>query len=164
MNQHTEHPSCYRDLSQRLNAIPNGFPATQSDVELRLLAKMYSPGQAALAALMRLTPETSLDIAVRAGLGPDSTHQQLRDMARVERIRSERSGRELEFGLMPFVVGVYEAQLNRLDKETATLFEDYFAEGFAREVLSFRPSLRRIVPIEQSIPTSVEVFPYEKAS
>ena len=33
----------YRKLAQRLDAIPNGFPATESGVELRLLAKIFTP-------------------------------------------------------------------------------------------------------------------------
>ena len=39
----------YRKLAERLDAIPNGFPETESGVELKLLAKIYSPEEAALA-------------------------------------------------------------------------------------------------------------------
>jgi hypothetical protein len=31
----------YRKLAQRLDAIPNGFPATDSGIELRLLAQIF---------------------------------------------------------------------------------------------------------------------------
>jgi hypothetical protein len=43
-------PTPYQQLAQRLNALPEGFPATESGVELRLLAKLFSPEEAALAA------------------------------------------------------------------------------------------------------------------
>ena len=39
----------YRELAQRLDAIPNGFPATESGAELRLLAKIFTPEEAELA-------------------------------------------------------------------------------------------------------------------
>jgi hypothetical protein len=61
----------YRKLAQRLDAIPNGFPATQSGVELRLLAKMFTPDEAGLACVMRLSHESATDIAARNGMAPD---------------------------------------------------------------------------------------------
>ncbi|MCZ7540040.1 MAG: hypothetical protein M5U29_09030 [Anaerolineae bacterium] len=45
----------YRRLAARLDALPNGFPPTEEGIELRLLAKLYTPEQAALAAELRLT-------------------------------------------------------------------------------------------------------------
>ena len=48
----------YRRLAERLDAIPNGFPPTESGVELRLLAKMFTPEEAALASVLRLTRES----------------------------------------------------------------------------------------------------------
>ena len=39
----------YKRLASRLDAIPNGFPATESGVELKILAKIFTPDQAALA-------------------------------------------------------------------------------------------------------------------
>ena len=46
----------YRKLAQRLDTIPNGFPATESGVELRLLEKMFTPEEAALAVVMLCMP------------------------------------------------------------------------------------------------------------
>lgn len=45
----------YRKLARRLDTIPNGFPATGSGVELRMLATIFTLEKAALAAVMRLT-------------------------------------------------------------------------------------------------------------
>jgi electron transport complex protein RnfB len=42
----------YRRLAERLDAIPNGFPATESGVELKLLAKIFAPEEAALASVI----------------------------------------------------------------------------------------------------------------
>ena len=49
----TDNP--YRQLAERLNALPNGFPPAADGAELRLLAKLYTPDEAALAAKLRLT-------------------------------------------------------------------------------------------------------------
>ena len=146
MYQSTSLP-IYQELARRLDAIPNGFPPTESGVELKLLAKLYTPEQAALAAEMRLTPESAEAIAARAGWEPTAAYATLKEMARNGLIRAERGERELKFALMPFVVGVYEAQLARMDEELARLFEAYFQESFGKTVLSDTPALHRIIPV-----------------
>jgi len=154
----------YRALARRLDSIPNGFPATESGAEMRLLARLYTREEASLATVMRLTPESAEVIASRAGGDPANVLNTLKGMARRGLIKVERSQRELRFGLMPFVVGVYEAQLERMDAELAQLFEDYYQESRGQVIVSVAPSVHRIIPIDQAIPTSTEVFPYERAS
>ena len=67
----------YRQLARRLDAIPNGFPATESGVELQLLAKIFAPEEATLAGAMRLTREPAADIAALAGVDPDVAYRTL---------------------------------------------------------------------------------------
>jgi len=152
----------YRKLAQRLDAIPNGFPATESGVELRLLAKIFTPEEAALASVMRLTGEPAADIAARVGLQPKAAHHRLKAMARKGLILVYKGEGELRFGLMPFVVGIYEEQLPRMDQELAALFEDYYQETHAA-ITRDSPALHRVIPVEKAIPFEVEIFPYEQA-
>jgi len=153
----------YRRLAQRLDAIPNGFPQTESGVELKLLAKMYTVEEAALASEMGLKPEAPEAIAQRAGRDTAATKALLKTMVERGLIRSKKDGEERKFGLMPFMVGVYESQLERFDAEEALLFEEYY-ETFAKEVMSMTPSLHMVIPVEKSIPFEVQVFPYEQVS
>ena len=153
----------YRKLAQRLDAIPNGYPATQSGVELRLLAKMFTPEEAALAMVMRLTREPVDDIAARAGVDSETATQTLKGMARNGLIRSKRVDGEPTFGLMPFAVGIYEEQLPRMDEEYASLVEQYFQEtqgGF----VNVAPSVHRVVPVGEAVPFDLEIFPHERAT
>jgi electron transport complex protein RnfB len=60
----------YKKLAQKLDAIPNGFPATESGVELRILEWMFTPEEAVLAAEMRLRAESAEEIAPRAAQDP----------------------------------------------------------------------------------------------
>jgi electron transport complex protein RnfB len=152
----------YRRLAHRLDAIPNGFPATESGVELRLLAKIFTPQEAALAGVMRLTCEPAAEIAARAGVEPKVAYRTLKSMVRKGLIRAKKGEGQLGFGLVPFVVGIYEEQLPRMDEELAALFEQYFQEtraGITRDT----PSLHRIIPVEKAIPFEVEIFPHEQA-
>ena len=71
----------YRQLAQRLDAIPNGFPATESGIELHLLARIYAPQEAALAAVMRQEGEPASAVAERAGLETERVAGMLAAMA-----------------------------------------------------------------------------------
>jgi Na+-translocating ferredoxin:NAD+ oxidoreductase RNF subunit RnfB len=153
----------YRRLASRLDAIPNGFPRTKSGVELRLLAKMFTAEEAALASEMRLRPEAPEVIAQRVGKDSAATRALLMTMTREGLIRSTGRGEEIKFGLLPFMVGIYEFQIGRLDAEEASMIEEY-AETLAKEVMGVPPSLHLVIPAEKSIPFEVQVFPYEQAS
>ena len=153
----------YRRLATRLNEIPNGFPATESGVELRLLAKMFTPKEAHLAGIMRLTPESVADIADRAGVDEETALGNLKSMASKGLISASRTEDRLAFSLKPFVVGFYEAWLTRMDAEYASLFETYFQETRGK-ILSDPPSVHRVIPVDVAIPFEVEIFPYEHAS
>jgi ferredoxin len=153
----------YRRLAETLDAIPNGFPATESGVELRLLAKIFTPEEAALASVMSLTKEPADRIAARAGIDTRLARQTLKAMVRKGQILVGRQDRSLTFGLMPFVVGIYEEQLPRLDQEMAELFEAYFQEahGF---IAKHVPPIHRVIPVEEAVPAGIEIYPYERAT
>lgn len=153
----------YRKLARRLDTIPNGFPATGSGVELRMLAKIFTLEEAALAAVMRLTSEPAADIAARAGVDANTAYRTLKGMAHKGLIRVKRGEGELVFALMPFVIGFYEAQLPRMDAELAALFEQYYQETRG-VVIHDAPPVHRVIPVEEAIPFDLEIFAYERAS
>ena len=155
---------CYRRLAKQLDAIPNGFPSTDSEAELLLLAKLYTPAQAEMAALLSLQPESAREVAKRVGMSRSDVEEQLQVMARTGLIQAHRQQESLRYSLMPFIVGIYEAQLARMDEELARLAEAYFVEGFGTKALSIQPSFHRVIPVEQTIPLHIDVFPYERAS
>ncbi len=155
--------SVYKKLARRLDAIPNGFPETERGVELKILAKIYTSEEAALASEMRLTPESAEQIARRTGRDPAKTSALLEVMVQKGQIKAVGEGEQRKFCLMPFVVGVYEEQLGRLDEELARLFEEYYP-ALGEVLFNKSPSVHKVIPVEKSIPIEVQVFPYEQAS
>jgi Na+-translocating ferredoxin:NAD+ oxidoreductase subunit B len=153
----------YKKLARKLDTLPNRFPATESGIEIRLLQKVFTPREAALAAEMSFTKETAEQISLRANLPVQEASKTLKDMVRKRLILFSKGENALLFGLMPFVVGFYEELLPRLDQEIAELFESYFQEtrgGITGKGLS----VHRVIPVQESIDFEMEVFPYEKAS
>jgi Na+-translocating ferredoxin:NAD+ oxidoreductase subunit B len=154
----------YRSLATRLDEIPNGFPATESGVELRLLAKMFTPEEARLASSLRLAPEPAAAVAARVNLAEETALDLLNAMAAKRVVRVADAGGGPSFSLMPFVVGLYELWLPRMDEEFATLFEAYCREGGIAGIVRDGPPIHRVIPVDAAIPFEVEIFPYERAS
>jgi len=154
----------YQRLARQLDVLPIGFPITQSGVELELLAKVFAPEEAALAALMGSMPEPSDAIAVRAGVAGKVAESILREMARGGLIRAREENGQASFSLLPFLVGIYERQLPRMDAELARLFEQYYQETRGGSVIQDAPPVHRVIPVEEAIPVDAEILPHEWAS
>jgi electron transport complex protein RnfB len=153
----------YKLLAERLDALPNGFPPTDDGAELRLLAKLFSEEEAALAAQLRLTLETAAQIAARIGGDRRALREQLKDMARRGLIAAGRAEAGLGYGLLPFAIGIYEMQFHTIDAELAQLFEDYYQKAFG-QALTMQPPLTRVIPVGESVQMDVEVQPFESAT
>jgi electron transport complex protein RnfB len=154
----------YQRLAAKLDEIPNGFPQTRSGVELRLLAKLFTPEEAGLASAMSLVHQTIKTIAGNSNLEELKVKPLLISMVKKGLIDLKKEeGMGLTFGLIPFVVGFYERQNAKIDKEFAELFEIYYKEAFHKPMI-IEPSVHRIIPIEKTIPVNIDVMPYEKAS
>ena len=96
----------YKLLAERLHATPNGYPPTESGVEIRILENLFTPEQATLAAQLRLTLETANQIAERLGQDRREVRQQLKTMQRKGLIAAGRTeGGRFGFGLSWFMSG-----------------------------------------------------------
>jgi len=157
----TDYP--YKQLAERLDALPNGYPPTDDGAELRILEYLFSPEEAALVAQLRLTQESPRQLAARIGGDARELRTQLKGLARRGLITAGRTDDGLGYGIMPFAVGFYETQVATINAEFAQLFEDYYQEAFG-EMLMITPQIHRVVPIEQSVEVDLEVRPFESAA
>jgi electron transport complex protein RnfB len=153
----------YERLALILDRMPNGFPGTESGVELRILAKLFSPEEAELACRLEAIPRSSAEISSSIGRDEGELRLLLKSMLGKGLIEVAKTPKGIGFKLIPFVVGFYERQNGRIDEEFAALFEAYQKEAFHR-IMSIKPSVHRVIPVERSIPIGVEVMPYERAS
>ena len=151
----------YERLAAALDRLANGFPRTESGVELRLLHKMLSPEEAALAAVLTATPEPVARIAERGGLAVDQAAALLKRLARRELVWVSSAPGARGFRLAPFVVGSYEAHmLASRDPEYAQLVEEYLSRGGAALMMAPQPAIHRVVPARAAV-KSEWVLPYD---
>jgi electron transport complex protein RnfB len=153
----------YQRLAQKLDALPNRFPGSQSGVELRLLKKLFTVEEATLACVMQLAAESVADIASGAGIELKETRDTLKRMVAKGLIDLKKGEGEFTYAIRPFVVGFYEGQLPRMDVEMAELFEQYYRETQGG-ILRMAPAIHRVIPVGAAIPFQVEIHTYERAT
>ena len=143
----------YERLADALDALPNGFPRMASGVELRILQKAFKQEEADIACHMSRTYETVGEIAARAGLPEATGKETLEGMLPTALVRQRAVDGIEKYRLGPFVVGWYEAYLERLpnDREFAEFFEQYVHEGGGERILSPRPGILGVVPARGSV-------------
>ena len=108
----------YKRLAKHLDNLPGGYPSTESGVELRILKRLFTPEQAELALYLTLLPEEPQSVARRAGLSPDETALRLEEMAKKGLIlRQTRETGLVRYMAAQYLVGIWEFQVNNLDKE-----------------------------------------------
>jgi len=153
----------YQLLALRLDSLPNGYPPSPDGLELKLLERLFTPQEAELASQLRLTFESSRQIAERTGGDPKEVRDMLKSMSKRGLINAGRVEGGLGYGLLPFVVGIYEMQVNTLDADIAQLFEQYYQQSFGH-ILKIEPAVHRVIPVGESVQVDMEIRPYESAA
>jgi electron transport complex protein RnfB len=150
----------YRRLAEKLDGLPNGFPATESGVELKILQKIFTPEDAELALKIRPFPETAAQIGERLGKSVDETELILHKMVRKGQIGSASMNGQQFYLFFPFVFGIWEFQQPRLDRELAELMEEY-GPSLMGTLGHYAPAVMRVVPVNIQIDGQHQVRPYE---
>jgi len=152
----------YFKLRQFLDRFPLGFPQTASGVEMQILKKLYTPKEARIARHLSVQPEPADAVAERSGQDVDDLAHMLEAMAKKGLVfRIERQGQIL-YSAVPFMIGLYEYSVNRIDRELAALFRQYYDEAYQEEMgLSHIPGFK-VTPIQEHISAEMTLFPYHK--
>lgn len=152
--------SSYKRLAEKLDELPNGYPATQSGVELKILRKLFTPEEAELAAQLRARPTTVEKVASRVEKPLDDVQALLDSMVAKGGIGSIENRSKKVYLLIPFVIGIYENQIERMDQELADLFARYRPD-LMPAVGGHGPAMTRVVPVNRSIQAEHEVLRFE---
>ncbi len=153
----------YVRLARHLDDLPGGFPATESGVEMRILRRLFTPEEAALAVHLSLLAEEPRVIARRAKMPVARVAGQLEAMAQKGLVyRTQQEGHIPRYMAAQFVVGIWEYQVNRLEAELIRDFEEYLPALIAADGWGQVPQLRTI-PVAESIDSRQTVLAYERA-
>lgn len=152
----------YKNLAVHLDRLPAGFPSTPSGVELRILKRLFTPEEAALAQLMIFKPESVQQVAERTGRDARELAPKLDALSRKGLIFRMGKGDKVRFMAAQFMVGIWEYHVNDMDPELIKDVNEYFPyllEG------AYRPGMDqvRIIPHASALATEQNLTPYEDA-
>ncbi len=154
----------YRRLAAHLDDLPAGFPRTQSGVELRILRRLFTEDEAAMAVLLSVLPEGPDSVAVRAGLPIGETARRLEAMSRKGLIyRMPDEGGGFRYMANQYVIGIWEYQVARLSPELIRDMDEYMDTLLLEGPWKKTPQLR-VVPVMQALPTRLEILAHERAA
>lgn len=157
-----ENLKIYEALADHLDRLPEGFPRTPTGVEIRILRRLFSPEEAALAQHLTLMPEPPEVIAARASGEIEETSCALAEMSRKGLILRTRKGDQTLYLAAQFIVGIWEFHVNDLDVDLIRDVNEYVPHFFKQSWQLKSPQLRTI-PIQRALPSEQVIMPYEEA-
>jgi Fe-S-cluster-containing hydrogenase component 2 len=150
----------YMRLREFMDQLPAGYPSTPTGVEIKILQKLFSPEQAELVMKLKKEPEDVSDIAGRTGIPESELAAKLEEMAQRGLIFRVRDGEKRLYQPTQFLAGLYEFQLNNLDREFCELFEEYLP--FIGMSLASNTQQMRVIPLQSSLKSNANVAPYNR--
>ncbi len=164
----------YELLQEKLNAHPFGAPKRPEFLEI--LQMLFTPEEADLALHLPFSPQLTGDIAAAIGQAEEEVTRLCEQMADKTLVYAyqTRTGKKM-YMLFPTAPGLFEfpimkhavspGSLPGLDLEhLAGLWDQYHQDGWGLEMGNSPTPGARVIPVQQAIPTTLQVFPYEEAA
>jgi ferredoxin len=158
------HPT-YRRLQRHLDRQPVGFPTSWRGADLRLLARLFTLEEAAVALHLdhRLTPVAAVVARTAPEFSAEQTAQLLENMFRKGAVGWKSRNGVDHWYLVPLVVGMYEAQDGQPTQEFQAATEAYMKRlGYGASLLTVSPPQMRTIPINRAIPVEHNVATYDQ--
>ena len=152
----------YLILRDYLDRFPIGYPKTSSGIEIKILKRLFTEEEAEIAVLLAPIPEKASQIARRGKLDRTYLEEKLESMTKKGLIfRIHREGKTL-YNSTPFMIGLYEYSVKKIDKELAKMFKEYYDTAFLNEMGAGNVPGFKVIPIGETIDANTVLYPYHK--
>ncbi len=149
-------------LREFLDQFPLGYPKSDSGVEIKILKKLFTEEEANIAMKLTHIPEEVGQIAKRVGMEFDLLEDMLEKMAKKVLVFRMRRNNKTLFNAIPFMIGLYEYSVKKVDEELAAYYKEYYDIAYQDEMgISNVPGFK-VVPIEETIDSNTTLYPYHK--
>jgi H+/Na+-translocating ferredoxin:NAD+ oxidoreductase subunit B len=152
----------YERLATYLDSLPGGFPRTESGVEIRILKRLFTEEEAALACHLRMLPEPVERIARRVSLPAEELEKRLYDMSRKGLIFRADMPEGPRYMAVQYIVGIWEYHVNDLDEGLIRDMNEYVPH-LIHPFLKLKTKQMRTIPIGASLGGQGTVMPYDEA-
>ncbi len=172
MEKHVKDHDIYRALRAHFDVMPVAYPASESGIEIDILKRFFSPEEAVIALEIGMLPAPARRIQRRLkrrmgknAPGLDELKGRLDTLVEKKVINSNlvkgRGGERRVYGKLPFAVGLYEFQVDRLTRDFEEEAAAYMDEAFMHSFLDEKPRQMRTIPINETILPDRSVSRYD---
>jgi electron transport complex protein RnfB len=158
----------YQRLQQKLNLHPAGAPATETFD--RILHILFSETDVAITAELNFVLMPLATIAQKTGQPMAELQTALEAMADRGLVyaKADKQGNP-RYSLLPTIPGLFEFPFMRLENvalrdELGQLWHQYHNEALGNEFAGSKTPLMRVIPVQESLPLTTEILPYEVVS
>ncbi len=156
----------YKALRSHLDRQPVGFPRTLTGTEIRLLKKFFTIEEARVALCLDFRGQTFSALSAKAkemGFTDETLLKNLLlSMEKKGSIFVRQNGSGFTYALHPFVIGMFEMHLSKMDASFFLDTHQYMLERLIIEYLSTEVPQMRVVPIHESITAAQNVATYDQ--
>jgi H+/Na+-translocating ferredoxin:NAD+ oxidoreductase subunit B len=149
----------YQRLREFLDQLPLGYPATTSGVEIKILKKLFTKEEARTAILLSPLPEETGRISARSGLGEGELEEKLDRLSKKGLIYRTRHGGKTFYSTAPFMIGLYEYSVQKMDEELASLYREYYEAAYMEEMGASDVPGFKVLPIGEQVQADLTLFP-----
>lgn len=150
----------YEKVREMLDGFSIGFKSTGTGVELKLLEKLFTEEEAAMYLNLSRSLETAENVAKKTGQALEPTKKILDQMTEkgltIPRF-PKKEGDPVYYSAAPYLHGILEHQVNRMDREMADLIDELNRVGY----ISRGPMPLRTIPVEATVHKDQRIAPYE---
>jgi len=157
----------YRRLQKHLDRHPIPFPETKSGVEIKLLKSLFTEAEAEITSELSALPEHPAKIRKRLknkNLTVEEFNDLLLGMVKkglIRGVKNRKNKDQLLYSKMPLAIGIFEAQVDKITKETVELMQEYEKQGFADALVGTKTKQMRTIPLNIKIDPEYQVSNYD---
>ena len=152
----------YLKLREFLDRFPIGFPKTSSGIEIKILKRLFTEEEAKIAVLLNPLPETAARIARRAKMDKKEMEKKLELMSKKGLIFRVQRGGKILYNSAPYMIGLYEYSVNKIDKDLAKMFKEYYDLAMVDEMGASNVPGFKVLPVDESIEAKTVLYPYQE--
>jgi electron transport complex protein RnfB len=110
---------------------------------------------------LTITPEPVRSIARRIKKSPTDVQRALEDMSKKGLIFSTKRDNQTLYNAIPFMIGLYEYSVKKVDKELAQLYKEYYHSAYLEEMGASNVPGFKVIPLDETIQSDTILFPYQ---
>ena len=152
----------YVKLREYLDRFPIGFPETSTGVEIDILKRLFTEEEAKITVMLNPIPVSASSIARRAKIDKKEMEEKLESMSKKGLIFKVKRGGKTVYNAAPYMIGLYEYSVNKIDKDLAKKFKEYYDMAMMEELGASDVPGFKVLPIDELIEANTVLFPYHK--